>query len=83
MYPTIEGETLALTATNKGLGEEPEGTSCVLQRQRTRSYKGKYYTKTCLVVPRHFIQQLGWEQVDELDWAVANGELKLRREGDE
>lgn len=73
--------TVNLSVTPKGL-RLSEGAQRALQHQRTRSYKGKQYTKACLVIPNEYIEQLQWKSVEQLEWSIAGDSLQLVQRGD-
>ena len=48
-----------------------------LQRHKTR--KDKNYSKYVVVIPKHVIEESGFQEGDELEAEAKKGEIKLRR----
>jgi len=50
-----------------------------LQKQQSRVYKGKEYSKYLIVISSKDIEKLGWNEKDELESIVAGGKLIIGR----
>ncbi len=49
-----------------------------LQRQLSRHYGGKAYPKWVLVLPPKLIEELGWEEGQELEAEIAGKDMRVR-----
>jgi bifunctional DNA-binding transcriptional regulator/antitoxin component of YhaV-PrlF toxin-antitoxin module len=51
-----------------------------LQKQVSRTYKGKDYHKHWIVLPIEIIEPLKWKEGENLEWSVnKKGELTVRK----
>jgi bifunctional DNA-binding transcriptional regulator/antitoxin component of YhaV-PrlF toxin-antitoxin module len=50
-----------------------------LQKQSSRVYKGKEYPKYLIVIPPKNVETLGWNEQDELESNIQDGELIIRK----
>ena len=46
-----------------------------LQKQQSRVYKGKEYSKYLIVIPTKDVEKLGWSEKDELESVIEGGKL--------
>ena len=51
-----------------------------LQKQSSRIYKGKEYPKYVIVIPPKDVEKLGWEDRDELESVIKDGNLIIGKE---
>ena len=54
-----------------------------LQRQVSRKYKGREYSKWVVTVPPEQIEQLGWQEGDFLEGSVTSQQLTITKENSE
>jgi bifunctional DNA-binding transcriptional regulator/antitoxin component of YhaV-PrlF toxin-antitoxin module len=52
-----------------------------LQKQQSRVYKGKEYSKYLIVIPSKDIEKLGWSEKDELEPIIDDGKLIIEVKG--
>jgi len=50
-----------------------------LQKQQSRIYKGKKYPKYLIVISPKDIENLGWEDKDELEPTIKGGKLIIEK----
>jgi bifunctional DNA-binding transcriptional regulator/antitoxin component of YhaV-PrlF toxin-antitoxin module len=50
-----------------------------LQKQQSRVYKGKEYSKYLIVIPSKDIEKLGWSEKDELESVIDEDKLVIKR----
>ena len=50
-----------------------------LQKQQSRIYKGKEYSKYLIVIPPKDIEKLGWDERDELESTIEDRKLIIER----
>lgn len=50
-----------------------------LQKQLSRKYEGKEYTKWVVVIPPSKVEELNWEDGEELNAEVQENKLILKR----
>jgi bifunctional DNA-binding transcriptional regulator/antitoxin component of YhaV-PrlF toxin-antitoxin module len=50
-----------------------------LQKQNSRVYKGKEYSKYVIVIPPKDVERLGWNEKDELELTIDKDKLIIER----
>lgn len=50
-----------------------------LQKHLSRRYRGKDYPKWLVVIPPKVVEDLGWEEGDEIEPVIQKGDLRLHR----